>query len=71
MKQYLTESEVEEIFGIPVKTLRNFRFTGGAPFPFIKIGRKVMYDRNKIVESLEENTFQSTTEANEAQLARA
>jgi hypothetical protein len=48
-KKYLTTSEAAEIIGHKKKTLENWRWRSQGP-PYLKLGHKCLYDRDKIYE---------------------
>jgi len=52
MQRYIKDTEVAEITGIAVQTLRNSRFLGQG-FPYYKIGKSVRYKYSEILEHLE------------------
>lgn len=52
-KKYLTEAEVERLFGIPASTLRTKRSRGGGP-AYVKDGGRVSYARKAVLRYLEE-----------------
>ena len=48
-KTLLTETDLSDLTGIPVKTLRYWRFAGNEHAPkFIKLGTSVYYRKNDI-----------------------
>ena len=50
-KMLMRENDLEELTGIPVQTLRFWRFSGPEYAPnFIKIGKNVFYVRDEIDE---------------------
>ena len=51
-KQYITETEVSDITGIALSTLRNDRLYK-RKIPYIKVGRSVRYDHDDVVEFME------------------
>lgn len=54
MKQYLKETEVSEITGIALSTLRNQRFKG-AGIPYSKLNRSVRYSLEDVVRYMEQH----------------
>lgn len=68
--QFLTAKEVSDRYGgrISVRTLNNWRNIGNGP-PFTKIGGKVLYSLEKLVEWEQRNTVQSTSEYTRGQAA--
>jgi hypothetical protein len=44
-KRFITDVQLEEAYGVPVKTLRNWRVLGRGPF-YRKFGKGVRYDVN-------------------------
>jgi len=61
--KFLTPQEVSDRYGgkISVKTLNNWRNLGVGP-AFTKLGGKVMYPQDRLVEWEHRNTVQSTSE---------
>ena len=57
----LTEREVASYFRLSVRTLQNWRVTGGGP-EFIKLGARVLYSREKITAYLEARQRVSTSD---------
>ena len=51
-KEYLTETEVEKLFGLKKATLRKRRFNGEGP-AYSKDGERVLYSRRKVEQYLE------------------
>ena len=51
-RKYVRETEVSEITGIPVQTLRNHR-SRNQGLPFIKYGRTVLYDVQEVYQYLD------------------
>jgi hypothetical protein len=49
MKEILDEKESAKLLGLAVQTLRNWRCNRKAP-PYYKIGRRVLYDRQALLE---------------------
>lgn len=62
-KEYLTAKEVSDRWGgrIKVRTLNNWRNLGSGP-PFTKIGGRVLYPLDKLVEWEQRNTVHPTSE---------
>lgn len=62
-RQFLTAQEVSERYhgAVSVRTLSNWRNLGSGP-PFSKIGGRVLYPAEKLVEWEQRNTVQSTSE---------
>ena len=62
---YLTSSEAAKLLRISIRTLERMRVTGDGP-PFLKAGAgkrsRVLYKQSIVVEWLEGNIFQSTSE---------
>jgi predicted site-specific integrase-resolvase len=58
----LTEREVASIFRVSVRTLQNWRVTGGGP-EFVKLGSRVVYRTTSIRAFLNERQRRSTSEA--------
>ena len=53
MQQYVNEDEVAQLTGLAVQTLRNWRHQRRG-FPYIKLGRRVLYPSRDIEKFLEE-----------------
>lgn len=51
-KEYLTEGQVEKLFGLKAATLRKHRGNGSGP-SFVKDGEKVLYQRLSVARYLE------------------
>lgn len=51
----LTPEQVAEILGLSVHTLEKWRMRGRNKLPFLKIGRKVRYRAEDLVDFLEPN----------------
>ena len=51
-KEYLTEGEVEKLFGLKASTLRKRRLNGEGP-SYSKDGERVLYSRRKVEQYLE------------------
>ena len=66
----LNENQAAEFLGQSVRTLQAWRVRGGGP-TFVKIGRSVRYRRRVLVEFLERNSVNSTTEADARKIAGA
>jgi predicted DNA-binding transcriptional regulator AlpA len=45
----MTPREVAELFGMSVQTLSNWRATKRFDLPYIKVGRRVMYQRSDVL----------------------
>ena len=60
----LTETEVEEIYGIKVSVLRKRRVTGGG-IPYLKIGDSVRYRPRNIVAYFDSCMRNSTSDTGE------
>ncbi len=58
----LTEREVASMFRVSVRTLQNWRVTGGGP-EFVKLGSRVVYRTTSIRAFLNERQRRSTSEA--------
>tara|TARA_B110000305_G_C19436451_1_gene639253 strand:+ start:270 stop:497 length:228 start_codon:yes stop_codon:yes gene_type:complete len=53
----LTTEQVAKIFPYyTANTLRVSRYRGNSPFPYIKINKKVMYEKEEIIRILGNNT---------------
>jgi len=59
-KPYLNEHEASAITRRAVATLRNERFLGRG-FPYIKIGRSILYSTADLLDTLESNKVNPTT----------
>lgn len=59
----LSTAEAAPLVGVAPKTLENWRTTGNFGPPFIKAGRRVVYDPADIDAWKEANRFSSTSEA--------
>lgn len=61
--QFLTAQQVSDRYNgqISVRTLNNWRNIGNGP-PFTKVGGKVLYSLEKLVEWEQRNTVKSTSE---------
>ncbi len=62
MKRYETERQVTDRTGISPRLLRQWR-QDGSGFPYIKLGRKVLYDAEVVDAWLAQHTVQSTSAA--------
>ena len=64
-KTLLTETDLSNLTGIPVKTLRYWRFSGSNQAPkFIKLGTSVYYRKSDIDFWIDTSpTYSSSTEA--------
>ena len=62
-KQYLTPQELSDRYSnrITVRTLNNWRSSGGGP-PFTKIGGGVLYPIDRLVEWEQKRTVHSTSQ---------
>ena len=60
-KRFLTTREAAEAYRLSPATLNSMRNRGGGP-PFIKTGRKVLYDRLDIDAWIAANKHNSTKE---------
>jgi hypothetical protein len=65
LPKLLTEGEVADILGISVKTLRNWRVSGG-PLPHIKISRSVRYHPDDVLALIAERRRTSTSDVGNA-----
>jgi hypothetical protein len=61
MPRLLTEGEVAEILRLSVKTLRNWRVSGG-PLPHVKISRAVRYQQDDVVRLIAQQRRTSTSD---------
>ena len=52
MKRFMEEKEVSRLTSVSLQTLRNWRHLRKG-FPYVKMGRKVLYDWDDIVSDLE------------------
>lgn len=57
MKQFLTESEVSELTGLSIHTLRNHRFERRG-FSYVKFGKSVRYRLEDINSRMESHLIQ-------------
>jgi hypothetical protein len=53
-KQYLRSAEMRKLLNISAGTLQNMRING--TLPYSKIGTTILYDLDKVVEILNENS---------------
>ncbi|PKO02909.1 MAG: transcriptional regulator [Chloroflexi bacterium HGW-Chloroflexi-5] len=51
-KKYWTEIEISQVTSVPLKTLRQERYLKKG-FPFIKRGRRVYYDMEQVLLTME------------------
>jgi hypothetical protein len=58
---YLTSKEAAIFLRSSASTLSKFRVYGGGP-PYLKLGRKILYERAALVEWLDAHRRQSTSE---------
>jgi hypothetical protein len=56
--RWMRSAEVRKLFGISAGTLQNMRLNGSLPFS--KIGTTILYDRTKILNTLEANSSHKT-----------
>jgi hypothetical protein len=66
----LTPKEVELLYGLNPKTLRNERVLGKG-LPFIKLNGRIFYRLQDIEKSIDQNIFYSTTEYQKARQEKA
>ena len=59
----LTTAQAARRLGLAVRTLENKRVSGIDPIPFVKLGRKVLYDPRDLEQWLNARRFLSTSEA--------
>jgi hypothetical protein len=64
-QRYLTEEHLSAELFNSRRSLQRRRAEGTGP-PFIKVGRRVLYDRNAVEDWLARRSFTSTAEAKEA-----
>ena len=57
-KKYLRESEVAQMTGFALSTLRNHRFQGRG-IPHLKISRSIRYDYEEVVRFMEAHTVRT------------
>ena len=55
-KKLLCEKEVETFYGLNARTLQRDR-TNGTGIPYVKIGRRVRYQRSTIDQYIKDNTI--------------
>ena len=57
------EKQISEMTdgAVSVSQLRNWRWAGGGP-PYIKLGRRVMYERQAVIDWLRQHSRTSTTD---------
>lgn len=53
--RWMRSAEVRKLFGISAATLQNMRVNGSLPYS--RMGTTILYDRNKILETLEKNSI--------------
>jgi predicted DNA-binding transcriptional regulator AlpA len=53
MQSYLTEKQLSEKTGIPVKTLQYLRYVDRSP-PYVKVGRSIRFPENRVEQWLNE-----------------
>ncbi|NDF11810.1 MAG: DNA-binding protein [Proteobacteria bacterium] len=61
MKEYLTPTELAELWGISENTLRKWRWEGKGP-RYVKLGERVVYRRNDIDAYASANIYTSTSD---------
>lgn len=54
-KKYLRSAEIRKMFNISAGTLQNMRING--TLPYSKVGTTILYDLDKVIEILNENSF--------------
>ena len=59
--KYLSEKQLQELTGRSVKSWQRDRIIGGG-IPFIRCGRKILYDMSDVTEWMNSRKFQSTSE---------
>lgn len=59
---YMNQDQVAEFLGISPRTLEDWRYKGGGP-PYRKIGRCVRYLRSQVIEWVESNEREHTSQA--------
>ena len=52
--KYLNESQVAEMTGVALSTLRNQRFLGEG-MPYVKLGRSVRYSLSDVIDHMEKH----------------
>ena len=65
-KRLLTETQVEEVYGLQVRTLQQWRIRGFGP-AFVKVGRSVRYRPADLERFIEANIRTCTREQEPAQ----
>ena len=58
---YITETQLSELTHRSQKSWQRDRIIGGG-IPFIRCGRKILYDMNDVTEWMNSRKFQSTSE---------
>ncbi len=61
----LTTVQAARRLGLAVRTLENKRVSGIEPIPFVKLGRKVLYDPRDLEAWVNARRFRSTSEADQ------
>lgn len=56
----LTPKKAAEILGVAIGTLAVWRCTARYPLPFVKIGRRVMYREQDVIDFIEKGLSDST-----------
>jgi len=56
--QFLKDSEVHELTGLGLSTLRNYRHLRKGP-PYVKVGRAVLYERSDVIAWLNSQKIQT------------
>jgi len=57
----LTTEQVAKFYPIySANSLRVFRYRGNSPFPYVKVNKKVMYEKEEIERILKNNTVDET-----------
>ena len=59
-KRYLKETEVSELTGLALSTIRNHR-AARKGLPFIKLGKAVRYDFDAVVRYMDKNQVETNT----------
>ena len=64
---YSDEKQISAMTGgaVTVKRLQQMRWAGGGP-PYIKLGRRVMYERQAVIDWLQKHSRTSTTDSQDA-----
>jgi len=65
----LNTEQAARRLGLAKRTLENKRVSGIEPIPFVKLGRKVLYDPRDLEQWLNARRFRSTSEAAHAAAA--